>query len=125
MINTRQVHALLEQLKRVCVFDGNTDCFSHAGRQFSLVLREAEKRIWIEVRIELIALGESDAVEMMATALATNSSVLNTLPMPASLGLLDNPIRFVCLIRLEGQCPSAHELLVLLEQLAAYSPVPI
>ena len=122
MITPTQFLDLFEQLKRVCVFDSDLGSFTHAGRQFAIALREAEKRIWIEVRIELVALGEGDAVEMMATALATNSSVFNTLPIPVCFGLLDNPIRFVCLLRLDGQRPTVQELLAMLDQLLAYAP---
>ena len=125
MIMATQFLDLFEQLKHVCVFDPASQSFTHAGRQFSLALRESEGRIWIEVRLELVELVDGDAVEMMATALATNCSVLNVLPIPVCFGLMDNPVRFVCLLRLEGQRPAVHELLAMFDRLADHSPAPV
>jgi hypothetical protein len=117
MINQSQFQHLFSQLKSLCQFQEEGASFEYRGKVFALSLREAERRVWIELCMDLMPLEENTAVEMMATALASNSNILNTVPIPTYFGMKDSPARLVVMLRVEGQTPTPQELLNVLEQL--------
>lgn len=117
MINQSQFEHLFNQLKSQCQFQPDGERFTYRDKVFTLSLREAERRVWIELCMDLMPLQESTAVEMMATALASNSNILNTVPVPTYFGMKDSPARLVVMLRVEGQTPTPQELLNVLEQL--------
>lgn len=89
--------------------------YNYRGLKYSLGFRALEARQWIEVRIVLVELNETEAIELMATALAMNAQMLHEMSTPSSIGMIDEPPRLVYLLRLEGYCPSVVELFNLLE----------
>jgi hypothetical protein len=117
MITANQFQQLLDQLKSLCQFQADSERFAYRDKVFSVAFHEAERRAWIEVSMDLIPLEEGNAVEMMATALASNSNILNAVPVPTYFGMKDSPARLVVMLRVEGQTPTPQELIQVLEQL--------
>jgi hypothetical protein len=117
VLTQSQFQHLADLLKGICNFNAESQSFSYRGKQFSLHFHEVDRRSWVELCLDQHALKEDNAVESLATALASNSAVLNALPVPTYFGLKDSPARLVILFRLEGQAPTPQELLRLLDEL--------